>query len=104
MPALGNRGITGHYAHRSQRTAVSVAFTITRLIERLEQKGLVTRQSEGKNTLVSPTESGKTLHPQIVKAVQQNALRYVETIGGGPDDLFALTKQVFSAATVFSEQ
>ena len=78
--------------------------TITRLIEKLEQKGLVTRQSEGKNTLVTPTESGKMLHPQIVEAVQQNALRYMETIGGGPDNLVALTKQVFGAATAFSER
>ena len=78
--------------------------TITRLIEKLEQKNLVTRQSEGKNTLVTPTELGKTLHPQIVDAVQQNALRYMKTLGGGPDELIALTKQVFGAATAFSKR
>ncbi len=76
--------------------------TITRLIEKLEQKNLVIRQSEGKNTLVSPTESGKALHPQILDVVRQNALRYMETIGGGPDELIALTKQVFGMATAFS--
>ncbi len=78
--------------------------TITRLIEKLEQKDLVVRRSEGKNTLVSPTELGKALHPQIVEAVQQNALRYMETMGGGPDELAALTNQVFGAATAFTKR
>jgi MarR family transcriptional regulator, organic hydroperoxide resistance regulator len=75
--------------------------TITRLIEKLEQKNLVIRQSEGKNTLVSPTELGRILHPQIVEAAQQNTLRYMEIIGGGPDELITLTKEVFGAATAF---
>lgn len=40
--------------------------TITRLIEKLEEKGLVTRETEGKTTLVFPSEKGKELQPMLI--------------------------------------
>lgn len=39
--------------------------TITRLIEKLEEKGLVTRTTEGKNTSVFPTVSASAILPHM---------------------------------------
>ena len=39
--------------------------TITRLIEKLEEKKLVTRTTEGKTTLVFPSEKGKAMLPSL---------------------------------------
>lgn len=41
--------------------------TITRLIEKLEEKQLVTRTTEGKMTLVFPSEKGTALLPSLKK-------------------------------------
>lgn len=70
--------------------------TITRLIEKLEQKGLVTRRSEGKNTLVYPTESGQALIPGIEVAWQQNWDKFKAVLG--EEDALKLTELVFKAA------
>jgi len=42
--------------------------TITRFIEKLENKGLVSRKSEGKNVYIFKTEKGMLLQPEIEKA------------------------------------
>lgn len=42
--------------------------TITRFIEKLEYKGLVTKRSEGKNVFVCSTAQGKELQDAIVAA------------------------------------
>ena len=42
--------------------------TITRFIEKLENKGLVSRKSEGKNVNIFKTEKGMLLQPEIEKA------------------------------------
>src|SRR5690606_23164267 len=39
--------------------------TITRLIEKLEEKNLVTRTTEGKNTSVFPTDLAQTILPDM---------------------------------------
>ena len=70
--------------------------TITRLIEKLEQKQLVKRESEGKNTLVYPTERGNAMKEDIAMAWQQTWSRYSATIG--EEQTQALTNQVFKAA------
>ena len=43
--------------------------TITRLIEKLEEKGLVIRKTEGKTTLVFPAEKGKALQPLLTNCL-----------------------------------
>jgi MarR family transcriptional regulator, organic hydroperoxide resistance regulator len=78
--------------------------TITRLLDKLEQKQFVTRQSEGKNTRVRPTEAGLAVHPFIVEAVERNTRHHIDMLGGNADDLVALTKQIFGAATAFGDQ
>ena len=42
--------------------------TITRFIEKLENKGLVSRKSEGKNVIIFKTDKGLLLQPEIEKA------------------------------------
>ena len=75
--------------------------TITRLIEKLETKGLVTRRSEGKNTLVDPTAQGIGLSDAITAAWQRTWTRYAEAIG--EEETLCLTKQVFNAAKALGE-
>lgn len=75
--------------------------TITRLIEKLETKGLVTRRSEGKNTLVDPTDNGTALSDELWAAWQRTWVRYAEAIG--EDEAMSLTKQVFRAAKALGE-
>lgn len=70
--------------------------TITRLIEKLEQKGLVTRRTEGKNTLVYPTESGLAMAGQVQAAWDVTWQRYSAALG--PDEARQLTQLVFKAA------
>jgi len=49
--------------------------TITRLLEKLEEKKLVIRNTEGKVTMVYPTQKGKQLWPALNNCIQdfQNA-------------------------------
>lgn len=70
--------------------------TITRLVEKLEQKQLVRRESEGKKTLIYATEAGEAMRPAITEAWNRAGARYSAAIG--PENVCQLTKQVFRAA------
>lgn len=70
--------------------------TITRLVEKLEQKQLVRRESEGKKTLIFPTPIGEALQPEVMKAWKQVGTRCAEVIG--TTNICELTRQVFKAA------
>lgn len=70
--------------------------TITRLVEKLESKGLARRQTEGKYTLVFPTQAGTALAPAVEKAWQANWLKFSDLLG--EDAAIALTRQIFAAA------
>ena len=70
--------------------------TITRLVEKLEQKQLVRRESAGKKTLVYPTEAGEALRPAIAEAWQRTGEQYARAVG--PENIGTLTRQVFDAA------
>ncbi len=76
--------------------------TITRLIEKLEQKGLVTRRPDGKNTLVYPTEAGLALAPAIDDGWRQNWELFKEVLG--EEDALKLTELVFKAADAMSRK
>lgn len=75
--------------------------TITRLVEKLEQKHLVCRESEGKKTLIYPTPEGEALQPEIAAAWGRVGTRYSQAIG--ETNVCQLTQQVFSAARVLGE-
>jgi DNA-binding MarR family transcriptional regulator len=55
--------------------------TITRLIEKLEEKKLVLRTNEGKTTSVYPTQKGKQLLPQLQGCVDNFYKTYSAIIG-----------------------
>jgi len=55
--------------------------TITRLIEKLEEKKLVVRTTEGKVTNVYPTPKAKELLPEMKTCVQQFTKSCVEVLG-----------------------
>lgn len=76
--------------------------TITRLIEKLEQKGLVIRRPDGKNTLVYATEAGQALAPAITEAWQQNWETFKAALG--EEDALKLTELVFKAADALNEK
>lgn len=75
--------------------------TVTRLIEKLEVKGLLKRQSEGKNTLVFPTPAGVELHPKVEACWQQLYHNYVEILG--EDVSQQLTTDIYAAVKMLDE-
>lgn len=70
--------------------------TITRLVEKLEQKRLVRRESEGKKTLIYPTAEGEALQPAVAEAWDRVGARYSQVLG--EPTVCQLTQQVFRAA------
>lgn len=75
--------------------------TITRLVEKLELKRLVRRESEGKKTLIYPTSEGEALQPVVSEAWDRVGTRYSQLIG--EKDVCQLTQQVFKAAKALGE-
>ena len=55
--------------------------TITRLIEKLEEKKLVVRTTEGKITNVYPTPKAKELQPRLMECLQEFYSRYAKILG-----------------------
>ncbi|TXJ27336.1 MAG: MarR family transcriptional regulator [Chitinophagaceae bacterium] len=55
--------------------------TITRLIEKLEEKKLLVRTTEGKLTNIYPTPKGKSLAPQLLACVQEFNEAYTTILG-----------------------
>lgn len=75
--------------------------TITRLVEKLEQKRLVRRESEGKRTLIYPTVEGEAIQPEISQAWDRVGVRYSQVIG--ETDVCQLTKQIVKATKALGE-
>lgn len=55
--------------------------TVTRLIEKLEEKKLVMRSSEGKMTRVYPTPKAKALRPQLQECLKEFYESYSNILG-----------------------
>jgi DNA-binding MarR family transcriptional regulator len=90
---VGQPGIT---PSELSETLYLTPSTITRLVEKLEQKHLVRRESEGKKTLIYPTSEGIALQPEIAEAWIRVGKHYSQLIG--ENDVCQLTHQVFKAA------
>lgn len=68
--------------------------TVTRFIDTLYHRGLVTRQSQGKSTMVFPTDTGRALQKPIQTAWQNLHTRYARVLGlKEGDDLTARIDQ-----------
>ncbi|HEY0040529.1 MAG TPA: MarR family transcriptional regulator [Flavisolibacter sp.] len=55
--------------------------TITRLVEKLEEKKLAIRTTEGKITNVYPTPKAKELQPKMMECMQDFASKYSRILG-----------------------
>ena len=55
--------------------------TVTRLIEKLEEKNLVSRTTEGKSTKVYPTKTAKKLLPTLQKCTDHFYTNYSNILG-----------------------
>ena len=55
--------------------------TITRLIEKLEEKKLVFRSAEGKLTNVFPTQKAKDMKPQLKQCIDEFYEKTVKILG-----------------------
>jgi DNA-binding MarR family transcriptional regulator len=62
--------------------------TITRLIEKLEEKKLVIRSTEGKSTNVFPTQKAKEMKPQLKQCIDEFYEKYVKILGKEESKLF----------------
>ncbi len=69
--------------------------TITRLIEKMEQKKLLVRKSTGRSTEVFPTERSKALLPIIKEAWKNLYNRYAELLGEA--EAKKLTADIYTA-------
>ncbi|UHG92353.1 MarR family winged helix-turn-helix transcriptional regulator [Spirosoma oryzicola] len=95
---VGQPGIT---PSQLSETLYLTPSTITRLVEKLEQKQLVRRESEGKKTLIYPTAEGEALQPAISQAWDKVGERYSKAIG--ETNVCQLTQQVFKATQALGE-
>lgn len=55
--------------------------TITRMIEKLEKRSIVTRSNESKYTFVAPTAKGKDLYASIVAKWKEIHATFLEKLG-----------------------
>ena len=71
--------------------------TVTRLVEKLEAKGLLRRESCGKATHIELTEAGQALGPVLQEAWAATQARTAGLLG---EKACALTEHVYAAARV----
>ena len=71
--------------------------TVTRLVEKLEGKGLVTRQSSGRMTEVHPTPMSQQLEKGIKEAWANLYTRYTDLLG--KRNAKQLTENIYDAVT-----
>ncbi len=74
--------------------------TVTRLIEKLEQKGYVKRETTGRTTKVFPTDKGAKLDQTIKKAWKNLYDRYQQILG---ENTQKLTTIVYEASKILGE-
>ena len=75
--------------------------TVTRLVEKLELKGLLERKSEGKYSYISATKKGKNLNKKIKQAWHNLYERYSTLLGKELSE--ELTIKVFRAVEGFDK-
>lgn len=70
--------------------------TITRLVEKLEEKNLITRVTEGRQTLVYPTQQSLRLDDHLKLCWKKVYERFLDVLG--TDETHNLTSRIFEAA------
>lgn len=71
------------------------ASTVTRLIEKMENKGYMERKYVGRTAEVYPTEKGQSLHSKIKQAWSSLYARYSDLLGKEKGDM--LTANIYEA-------
>ena len=69
--------------------------TVTRLIEKMEYRGLLERKSAGRSTEVYSTAAGLAMQPDLKKCWQNLYNRYTEVLG--KDYAVKLTSEIYSS-------
>ena len=72
------------------------ASTVTRLIEKLEYRGLLERQSVGRTTEVYSTKAGQKMQPKLKEIWQRLYKRYADVLGKEEAD--QLTADIYASA------
>jgi DNA-binding MarR family transcriptional regulator len=75
--------------------------TISRLIEKLEERKLVVRTTEGKTTNVYPSPKAKQLLPELQACVSRSQAAYLESLGN--QDIKKLVKNMNLISDQLSE-
>ncbi len=75
--------------------------TVTRLIEKLEYQGYLKRRSEGRATLVEPTDKSLRINDKIQEAWVSLYKRYVSLLG--EETAKKLTQEIYEAAVKLEE-
>jgi DNA-binding MarR family transcriptional regulator len=78
------------------------ASTLTRLVEKLESKGLLRKESKGKAIHIHLTETGESLTPALKEAWQETHRRYTDLLG--KDAANQLAAQSYEAALALEAQ
>lgn len=76
--------------------------TVTRLVDSLVSRKLVTRTTEGKSARISPTSKGEALQAEIAAAWKRLHTRYCDVLGNEPGD--ALARTIGEASIRLEEQ
>ena len=75
--------------------------TITRFVDALEKKGLVSRKTKGKAAFISPTAKGLELKSPVALAYKNLYLKYTEILG--PDSANKLSFTILTANKKLSQ-
>ena len=70
--------------------------TLTRLADKLEAKGFLRREAQGKTIRIHLTDPGEALVPALLSAWQDTQKRYTAILGEGPAQ--ELTEHTYAAA------
>lgn len=76
--------------------------TVTRLLDKLEQKGMVRRENDGKNSLVKPTEKSLALNEELMTSWNSLFDHYKKLLG--KDFSERLADQLYDASEKIKNQ
>ncbi len=76
--------------------------TVTRLLDKLEQKAMVMRETDGKNSLVKPTKKSLALNDELLTSWNSLFENYKQLLGKGFSE--KLADQLYDASEIIKNQ
>ena len=95
MLVIDNPGILPKEISRQMQLTPS---TVTRLIEKLEYRGLLIRRQNGRCTEVYPTKDGLAIKKEIKDAMKRLYLRYTKILG--KEKAHSLTSAIYETTQI----